>query len=583
VRLADQGDKFTLKKTRFTSLCAKPLRLEPPYAKKFVFCGHECQISRPGIKGRFNVIYRFSAFTFDSSRFELSDASGEPIHLQPRTKELLHLLLQKGTGQLLSKADIVDALWDGRHVSNVALLSQIKTLRSALGDTDKSRRVIETVHAKGWRLVPEVVSSMRLPAAPTSELIETDSDDLGIAEPGKIGEKPVIAILPFRLVGSVRSENASFSLALPDDIITALSRLRMLSVIARGTSFQFSGAATSPSSIRSSLGADYVVSGVLDVLSAKICITAELTDARTDRVVWNERFEIEPGGVHEIRTHVVGRIVHEIERQIPRNEADRLRLTPPRDLTAWQAFHLGSSLLYRRGIANIERAQNFFQRAVAIDPDFARAHAGLSHTYWWLLLQRTLHDPGDAPILMRQSAEAAVDADPDDPAANLAMGKALSLGKQRDQAPEWLERAVDLSPSYAMGHTQMAAFHAFAGPYENAMTHGELALSLSPRDPMRYSTYAAQAIAQFNLGDIQAAAHWGRMAQSVPHEDLMIMVTALCAIFVSGEKEEAADIADHIRQVFPTVTIAGIERANPYMGDQVRPVVQAILSANGFH
>ncbi|MEP5937454.1 MAG: hypothetical protein ABJ239_03925 [Erythrobacter sp.] len=298
--------------------------------------------------------------------------------------------------------------------------------------------------------------------------------------------------------------------------------------------------------------------------------------------MWVERFEADPRAVHDIRTQLVRRVVHEVERQVPRIEAERLPLSVPNDLTAWQAFHLGSSLLYRRGITNVERAQAYFQRAVAIDPDFARAHAGLSHTYWWLLLQRTLHDPGDAPDLMRRYAEAAVDADPDDPAANLAMGKALSLGKRRELAPEWLERSVELSPSYAMGHTRMAAFHAFAGPFESAMEHGEMALMLSPRDPMRYSTYAAQSIAQFNLSDVQAAAHWGRMAQSVPHEDLMIMVTALCAIFISGEKEEAAGIADHIRDVFRTVTIAGIEKANPYMGEKVRPVVQAILTANGF-
>ena len=528
------------------------------------------------------MIYRFGAFTFDSNRFELFNAKDEHIHLQPRTKELLHRLLQKGTGQLLSKTEIIEELWDGRHVSNAALLSQIKALRKGLNDSDRSGRIVETVHAKGWRLVPEIISSMRLPTASTATLLDSQESFAPKPETGKIGECPVIAVLPFRLVGSRRASNAAIGQALPDDIITALSRLRMLSVIARGTSFQFSSE-TAPSVIRASLQADYVVSGALDLSGAKMGIKTELSDARTDRIVWSEQFEIDPRGVHEIRIHVVGRIVHEIERQIPRNEADRLRLATPRDLTAWQAFHLGSSLLYRRGIANIERAQSYFQHAVAIDPDFARAHAGLSHTYWWLLLQRTLHDPGDAPQLMRQSAEAAIDADPDDPSANLAMGKALSLSKQREQSPEWLERAVDLSPSYAMGHTQIAAFHAFAGPYEDAMKHGEIALSLSPRDPMRYSTYAAQAIAQFNLGDIQAAAHWGRMAQSVPHEDLMIMVTALCAIFLSGEKEEAADIASHIRQVFPTVTIAGIERANPYMGEKVRPAVQAILSANGFH
>ncbi|GMN03055.1 winged helix-turn-helix domain-containing tetratricopeptide repeat protein [Erythrobacter sp. MTPC3] len=524
------------------------------------------------------MIYRFGAFTFDSDKYELVDAAGEVIHLQPRTKELLHLFLETGTERLLSKTRIAETLWDGRGLSNAALLSQIKSLRRALDDTGRPRTVIETVHAKGWRLVPEIVSSMRLPAAPVQQ---TDSSERP-GGPEKIGERPSIAVLPFTHQLLPRSPYSGMAVALPDDIITALSRLHLLSVIARGTSFQFGGSSIAPSALRELLGVDYVLSGVIDVAGEHLILSVELADAHNDRIVWAERFEVAPDAVHEIRSHITGRVVHEIERQVPRNEAERLRLSAPHDLTAWQAFHLGSSLLYRRGIANIERAQGLFQRAVAIDPDFARAHAGLSHTYWWLLLQRTLHDPGDAPLLMRRSAEAAIDADPDDPAANLAMGKALSLGPQREQSPEWLERSIELSPSYAMGHTQLAAFHAFAGPYEDAMEHGASALSLSPRDPMRYSTYAAQAIAQFNLGDIQAAAHWGRMAQSVPHEDLMIMVTALCAIFVSGEKEEAAEIADHIRNVFPKVTIAGIERANPYMGERVRPVVQAILSANGF-
>lgn len=524
------------------------------------------------------MIYNFGAFTFDSDKYELTSSAGDAVHLQPRTKELLHLFLETGSERLLSKAQITDRLWDGRSVSKDAMLSQIKSLRKALGDTVRPRSMIETVHAKGWRLIPEIVSSMRLPAAAGSAI---DPEELSTGAV-KIGDRPVIAVLPFRLQGSPRSSNAGVARALPDEIITALSRLHLLSVIARGTSFQFAGEATSPSALRAALNADYVLSGVVDELRESISISVELADAHDNRIVWAERFEIKPGGIHEIRGHITGRVVHEIERQVPRNEAERLRLSAPRDLTAWQAFHLGSSLLYRRGIANIERAQGYFKRAVAIDPDFARAHAGLSHTYWWLLLQRTLRDPGDAPLQMRRSAEAAIDADPDDPAANLAMGKALSLGPQREQSPEWLRRSIELSPSYAMGHTQMAAFHAFAGPFEEAMNHGQAAIALSPRDPMRYSTYAAQAIAQFNLGDIQAAAHWGRMAQSVPHEDLMIMVTALCAIFMSGEKEEAAAIADHIRNIFPTVTIAGIERANPYMGERVRPVVQAILSANGF-
>lgn len=523
------------------------------------------------------MIYKFSVFAYDSDRFELIDSSGEEVPLQPMTKELLYLFLQAGVGQLLTKGTIIEQLWQGRQVSNAALLSQIKTLRAALNDTEKPRQIIATVHAKGWRLIPEV-EMVRERSVATTPVAGVDAPSSEL-----VGEKPSIAVLPFRIIGDARSPNASFAEALPDDIISALARLHMLRVIARGTSFQFGNGNIAPSKLRTALGVDYCVSGAIELGGDNLVVLIELADTRDDSVVWSERFEFDPRAVHEIREHAVGRVVHEVERQIPRNEAERLRISASNDLTAWQAFHMGSSLIYRRGISNIERAQAYFTRAVSIDPDFARAHAALSHTYWWLLLQRTLHDPGDAPQLMRQSAEAAVDADPDDPSANLAMGKALSLGTQPDQAPEWLERAIDLSPSYAMGHTQVAAYHAFAGPYQDAMEHGALALKLSPRDPMRYSTYAAHAIAQFNLGDIQAAAEWGRRAQSVPHEDLMIMVTALCAVFLAGDKQEAAQIAGKIRSVFPTVTISGIERSNPAMGDQVRPVVQAILSANGFH
>nr|WP_298930336.1 winged helix-turn-helix domain-containing protein [uncultured Erythrobacter sp.] len=525
------------------------------------------------------MIYRFGVFCYDSARFELVDANGVEIALQPMTKELLYLFLKQGVGQLLTKATIVEQLWQGRQVSNAALLSQIKVLRAALNDTGKPRQIIETVHAKGWRLIPEV-EMMRQQATVSTPLASIETGEINS---DLIGEKPSIVVLPFRLIGDARSPNASFAEALPDDIISALSRLHMLRVIARGTSFQFGNGNIAPSKLRQALNVDYCVSGSIELGGDNLVLVIELADTLDNSVVWSERFEFDPRAVHEIREQTVGRVVHEVERQIPRNEAERLRIATPKDLTAWQAFHMGSSLLYRRGINNIEKAQAYFMRAVSIDPDFARAHAGLSHTYWWLLLQRALHDPGDAPELMRQSAEAAVDADPDDPSANLAMGKALTLGTQPSQAPEWLERAIDLSPSYAMGHTQVAAYHAFAGPYEEAMEHGDLALKLSPRDPMRYSTYAAHAIAQFNLGDIQAAAEWGRRAQSVPHEDLMIMVTALCAVFLAGDKQEAAEIADKIRSVFPTVTISGIERSNPAMGDQVRPVVQAILSANGFH
>ncbi|MEP5937455.1 MAG: winged helix-turn-helix domain-containing protein [Erythrobacter sp.] len=217
------------------------------------------------------MIYRFGTFTFDSGRFELTDSAGKSVHLQPRTKELLHLFLETGSGRLLTKSEIVAKLWDGRHISNAALLSQIKGLRQALNDTDRSRRVIETVHAKGWRLIPEIMTSFRDPAlAPAQPEIPQVST---LDQPaGRIGQRPIIAVLPFRINGSLRNPNAGIAHALPDDIIAALSRLRLLKVIARGTSFQFGGDLTSASTLRAALGTDYVLDGRVDLTGPKVVI-----------------------------------------------------------------------------------------------------------------------------------------------------------------------------------------------------------------------------------------------------------------------------------------------------------------------
>ena len=219
------------------------------------------------------MIYRFAAFTFDSGRFELTDSAGAPVHLQPRTKDLLHLFLEKGTGRLITKAEIIAALWEGRHVSSAALLSQVKALRHALNDTDPSRRILETVHAKGWRLVPEVVTTFRAPAAAAGQ---NDAPQISAldAPQGQIGDRPIIAVLPFRIIGSLRAPQAGMATALPDDIIAALSRLHLLKVIARGTSFQFGGELTSASTLRAALGADYVLDGKVDghhAAETKIC------------------------------------------------------------------------------------------------------------------------------------------------------------------------------------------------------------------------------------------------------------------------------------------------------------------------
>ena len=523
------------------------------------------------------MIYEFSGFAVDSGRFELS-REGQPIGLQPQAMRLLQALLA-ADGRLVTKQQIVLAIWDGRAISDSALSSQIKALRKALDDTARPYGIIGTVHGEGFRILcPIERREDRVPAMPVRTDAAPVAREREQADPR--GSKAAIAVLPFRLIG--RTDRAALlAEALPDEILTALSRLRMLHVIARGSSFQYSRSDTQPAQLRAQLGAQYALSGSIEPVGEDVIISVELDDTASESVVWAERFTVPPAGVHEVRAEIAGRIAAEAEQQIPRNEADRLRLKVPDSLTAWESFHLGMSHLQRRGRENMFLAQGHFQRAVEIDPGFSRAYSGLSHTHWWLVLQRTLTDTAASERAMMEHARAAFDHDPYDPAAYLAMGRAHSLLEDQQSGLDFLDRAVDLAPSYAWAHNQLAAIRAFTGPHDKAIGHGMTALALSPRDPLRHSMYAALAVAHLNKGEVEQAAEWGRKAQTLPHRDLMVMVTALCTNHIAGYKDEAAAIAQRVRDTFPGLNAEGIARANPMMQPENIALTSAIMEKYG--
>ncbi|WP_299328585.1 winged helix-turn-helix domain-containing protein [Parasphingopyxis sp.] len=514
--------------------------------------------------------YQFAEFTLDRERFELL-RRGEVVRLQPRAMRLLDLLVS-AEGRLLTKQRIFDEVWDGRAVSDSALSSQIKALRKALGDTERPYRVIGTVHGQGFRLLAN--TSRPRPASvarATAEAPDTPAD--------RIGSRPSIAVLPFTVLDTSDPRGA-LSEALPDEIITALSRLRMLHVIARGSSFQFPAGATSLSEVRRALSVQYCLSGTIEIAGDKLFVTAELADTRDDSIVWAERFAGSMGAIHEIRQDIVAAIVSEVELRISHNEAQRVRLKVPDQLTAWQAFHLGMSHIFMRDIRRQNAAARFFEQAIAIDPTFSRAHAGLSHTYWWLNIQHLFRDTGDMRMKMIDSAKRAIDCDPFDPAASLAMARSTSFEDTQDESLMWLDRTIEYCPNYAWGHSQIAAKRSMTGPVDVAVDHAMKALALSPRDPLRHSTYAALATAHIHLGKLEEAAEWGRKIMELPHTDIVAMVSGLCANYVAGHRDVSLRIARRIEEVHPGFTTERFVKAHPMMRKEAAEQLKGIFAAH---
>ncbi|QLC25356.1 transcriptional regulator [Parasphingopyxis algicola] len=520
------------------------------------------------------MIYWFEGLELDPGRFELR-RRGVPVLIQPQALDLLFLLVERHPN-LVTKDEIVDHIWQGRAISDSALSSQIKALRKILGDDGRDQRFIQTVYGKGFRFAADVSTQSPAVAGAGNSGPEADG-----RPDGPVDETPTIAVLPFRLVRA-DSPHANIAQALPDELITALSRLRWLRVISRGSSFRFPSMSADLAQVGDQLNARYCVSGSVDIRDDAVVVLVELADTREETVVWAERFDTGLGGIHEIRQHIVASVLSSVEIQISSHEAERARLLVPEKLTAWQAYHLGVSRMFLRGKANNEAARRYFEQALAGDRDFARALAGVSHTHWLQIIETTWDGVGDAAERMLETAEAAIASDPFDPFANLARGRAASLVEDSSESVIWLERSIAHCPNYSTAHSALATMHALGDEGEQALHHVDIAIALSPHDPLLHSMYATKAIALFACGQIDEAAQWGIKAMELPHSDLMVMVGSLCTVFAGGYREEADRIAGHIKRAYPHATAEGIARANPMMALERRDAMMGLLSAVGF-
>ena len=517
--------------------------------------------------------YELDQFIVDADRFEIRRGE-EEIVLQPKAKKLLFLLLE-AEGGLVTKAKIFDRLWDGRAVSESALTSQVKALRKAFDDTERPHRIIGTAHGEGLRiLAPVTVLDDSVSARPAQ--VQEEPTDTPPA-----GERPRVAVLPFRLVGA-GSKFLSLAEALPDEIITALSRSRSMDVVGRGSSFQFPSLTSDLAVVRDRLNVQYCLSGSIEEIGEKLTIRVEFSDTRDFSVVWSDEFEASRAAVHDVRSDIVGQVVAAIDYRTPLHEMDRLRLAVPEKMTAWENYHLGMSNVLSLGRPDYGRAVDHFRRAIDIDPFFARAHAGLSHTNWWQLVQQNQDIGKDAREEMFRAADEAVAADPLDPFASLVRGRSAWLAGRFDEARSWFTRSIDLSPSFGMAHGALANLNNLAGEVEAAMPHVEKAILLSPIDPWRHNMYAIKAALFIQMGNFEEAAQSSDEAMAIPHDSLIVLQCALTSYHLAGREEDARRIARLMRRAYPHADAEGLRRAIPIGSTSFRTIVDDAFSAYGF-
>jgi TolB-like protein len=516
------------------------------------------------------MAWSFGDFRLDPERFQLS-CRDEPVQLEPQVLSLL-IHLVRNRDHLITKDEIVAAVWHGEAVSDASISSRIRSARQAVGDDGARQAVIRTVHRRGFRFIPEVTTLSPIQAA---------SQGFENLPPGRPSGRPSIAVLPFQQLG-VSSELAILGDAIPHEIIEALSRLRWIAVIARGSTFRFRQVAGDLDLVSTALAARYVLSGVVESLGRTITVTLELTDSSSREIIWADRLLAPVHEIGDLRGRIVAHLVSALESHIPYNEARIARLSDPTELDAWANYHVGLGHLFRFTAADNALAQLCFERAIRADPRLARAHAGLSFTSFLEAFLRLTSDPTLAALNARRHAERGLELDPLDPFANFTMGRTFWLSNEPDIAADWLARATALNPNYAQGFYATAFTAMLIGNAAAAFDALDTSLHLSPLDPLLYGIHGVRAQMLIQQEDHEAAAIWADRAATTPGAHYLIAMIALVANGLAERQEQATRWRQRIRRLKPDATSADYFAAFPTREMKSRARVAKELRRHGF-
>jgi len=418
--------------------------------------------------------------------------------------------------------------------------------------------------AEGLDFAP-VRDAWRTAGRASTPAVAAPAPETGDAPAATAGRRASLAVMPMEEPGGARGGLAD---GLTHDIITRLARLRSLFVIARGSVFALAEQGVGRAEAARRLDVDYVAGGTVRQHRDRIEVSVELADARTARIVWAETFDHAADGALAVLDTIGDRIVASIAGEIETAERNRALLKPPSSLDAWEAYHRGLWHMYRFTQPENAQARRFFEMAVRLDPTFGRAHAGLSFTHWQSAFQHW-EDRDQQAAHAFAAAREGVLVDDRDPAVHWAMGRALWLRGGRDEAVAELERAVDLSPNFALGHYALSFVHSQSGDPAAAIGSSDLSRNLSPFDPLLFGFLGTRAMAHVRLGEFAEAAQWAVKAASRPNAHPTILaITALC-LALAGRTDDGKAYAAAIRRTLPGYGVEDFLRSFQFAPDAV--------------
>ncbi|MDK1489860.1 winged helix-turn-helix domain-containing protein [Sinorhizobium sp. 7-81] len=505
--------------------------------------------------------FMFGDYVLDPERRELTQR-GQVVAVGPQVFDLL-LHLVRNRDRVVSKDDLLQAVWGGRIVSESTITSHINAVRKAIGDSGEEQRLIRTVARKGFRFVGEIMGGeigeqrqhggLRVfeQAAPE----EKEPPPAALVLP----EKPSITVLPFQNL-SGDPEQDYFADGVVEDIIAALSRIRWLFVIARNSSFTYKGRAVDVKEVGRELGVRYVLEGSVRKSGSKVRITGQLIDATTGTNLWAERFEGTLDDIFELQDQIAESVVGAIAPQLERAEIERAKRKPTENLDAYDYYLRGMAKLHSGTREAIEAALPLFYKATELDPEFASAYAAAAWCHFWRKLNGWTTDRAREIAEGARLARLAVELGRDDAVALTRGGHALGhLAGDLDGGIALIDRARLLNPNLAPAWFLGGFLRVFRGETESAMENFAHAVRLSPLDPEMFRMQAGTALAHFFAGRFDSALAWAEKALGNLPSLLIAVALVAASHALAGRSDEARQAMQRLRALDPSLRVSSLK------------------------
>ena len=434
------------------------------------------------------MIYRFGAYELDTAMFELR-CGGAPVAIEPQVFNVLTHLVEH-RDRIVSRDDLIAAVWGGRAVSDTTLSSRIFALRRAVGDTGEAQDVIRTVPRRGFRFVADLDPGPAGPAPDGGNGINGEGANLHTpAVPATPPEThlatvmPILAVLPFKIASE--GLDRYFCDGLTEDVISNLTQFRELRVIASGSSFHFRERALPLPEIAKSLGADYVVDGSVRREGDRLRVAVHLVETATGLTLWADRYDRELEDIFVLQDAMTHMIAASLGVRMQTTALSRAMRKSPSELDAYDCLLQARRYTVTLNEAMHAEARDLLEKAIALDPNYAEAFALLANVY--LAEHRFNANPRPDPIGRALAmALKAVQLDPQSAYAHCWLAIVHFFSKDSAQFEAEMQRALDLNPNDPEILAEAGHYLSFLGNFDQGTELSNRARQLNPLHPGWY-------------------------------------------------------------------------------------------------